>query len=215
MNANDAVKYVQERPDLMAIADLIPEGARVLDLGCGNGLFLKYLVETKHIRALGIDISQEAIIQCIDTGVPVIHGDLNEKLDFIKDQSFDYVILSCTLQEMVYPHRLLQEMLRIGRNAIVGVINFGHIRNRFQLLFSVNMPVSKRLPHQWHSTPNIHLGTLKDFKHLCRELDFKILKTIPLSAQNRKEHRLSRLWPNMLAVNCVFMIAKRRKSFEE
>lgn len=144
-----------------------------------------------------------------------LHGDLNEKLDFIKDQSFDYVILSCTLQEMVYPHRLLQEMLRIGRNAIVGVINFGHIRNRFQILFYGKMPVSKRLPHQWHSTPNIHLGTLKDFKHLCRELDFKILKTIPLSAQNRKEHRLSRLWPNMLAVNCVFMIAKRRKSFEE
>lgn len=202
-----ATEYVTSRPDLMVIAERISPQSRVLDLGCGDGLLLRYLMETKGVKALGIEISQDEIIKCIGNGVPVIHGDLNQKLDYIQDGSFDFVILSCTLQEMVHPHRLLAEMMRIGRRAIVGVINFGFIWTRFQLFVFGKMPVSKTLPHQWYSTPNIHLGTLKDFKKLCRELNIHVLETIPLSASGRTES-LPQLWPNLLSTNCVFVVEK-------
>ena len=213
MSTSKAFEYVNSRSDLLAIANLIPAGASVLDLGCGNGLFLRYLVETKGIRAQGIDISQEAIIECIGNGVPVVHGDLNAKLDYCQDQSFDFVILSCTLQEMVYPHQLLAEMLRIGKKAIVGVINFGYIYNRLQLLCYGRMPITRGLPHQWYTTPNIHLSTLKDFKRLCRSMNIDILNALPLSA-NHERNKLARLWPNMLAVNCVFLIEKHMKNID-
>ncbi len=203
-----AAEYVTGRPDLMVIADRIAPQSRVLDLGCGDGLLLRYLKDTKNIRPLGIEIDQDSIIRCIANGIPVIHGDLNQRLGYIQDNSFDCVILSCTLQEMVYPHELLSEMMRIGGRAVVGVINFGFIGTRLQLLLTGRMPISKTLPHQWYSTPNIHLGTLSDFKRLCRELDIEVMETIPLSASGRTES-LPSLWPNLLATNCVFVIGKK------
>ncbi len=202
-----AAEHVEKRHDLQVIADIIEPNTRVMDLGCGDGLFLRYLMETKKIKALGIEISQDEIIKCIGNGVPVVHGDLNERMDYAQEHSFDYVILSCTLQEMVYPHQLLEEMLRIGRRAIVGIINFGFIWNRIQLLFSGRMPVSKTLPHQWYSTPNIHLGTLNDFKELCKDLNIRIVETIPLSAKKQNQP-FAQWWPNLLAGNCVFVIEK-------
>ncbi len=203
-----ASEYVEARPDLQVIAERITPQSRVLDLGCGDGLLLRYLTETKQVSALGIDLEQEAVIKCVGNGVPVLHGDLNEPLDYILDNSFDFVILSCTLQEMVAPHRLLAEMMRIGRCGVVGVINFGFIMTRLQLLLSGRMPMSKTLPHQWFNTPNIHLGTLRDFKRLCRDLNFRVVETIPLSAGGRAE-TLPQLWPNLLATNCVFVIERQ------
>lgn len=206
-----ASEYVGARPDLQVIAERIAPQSRVLDLGCGDGLLLRHLMETKQIRALGIDLEQEAVIRCVDNGVPVVHGDLNEPLDYILDNSFDFVILSCTLQEMFQPHLLLSEMMRIGRRGVVGVINFGFIMTRLQLLLSGRMPVSKTLPHKWFNTPNIHLGTLNDFKRLCRDLNLKVVETIPLSSGGRAE-TLPQLWPNLLATNCVFVIERREEA---
>lgn len=202
-----ASEYVNSREDLKIIADQVPAGARVIDLGCGDGLFLRHLMETKNVTALGIEISQQEVMNCIVNGVPVIHGDLNEKLDYIPDNGFDVVILSCTLQEMLYPRQLLSEMMRIASTGIVGVLNFGFIKTRMQLFFSGRMPVSKTLPHQWHSTPNIHLGTLNDFRNLCGELGVSIKKTVPLSLSRRRAS-FPRVWPNLLATNCVFVIGR-------
>lgn len=207
MTKTKAAEYLASRHDLQVIANFIEPESRVMDLGCGDGLLLKYLMETKSIKPLGIEISQDEIIKCIGNGVPVIHGDLNEKLDYAQEHSFDYVILSCTLQEMVYPHQLLNEMLRIGHRAVVGIINFGFVFNRLQLLLSGKMPESKVLPHKWYSTPNIHLGTINDFKDMCKELDIKIVEAVPL-ALNEGNHPLAQIWPNLLAHNAVFVLEK-------
>ena len=128
------------RPDLRRIAELIEPGSRVLDLGCGDGEFLEYLTRRKQIRPLGVEIDADLVGECVTRGIPVIHGDLNSKLDFISDDSFDCVLLTRVLQELTHPEDILREITRIGKRGLVGFINFGHIRNRMQLFFSGRMP---------------------------------------------------------------------------
>ena len=195
------------RPDLRRIAELIEFGSRVLDLGCGNGEFLHYLKKVKNIRPLGVDLDAEMVGACVTRGIPVIHGDLNSKLDFLQDQSFDCVLLTRVLQELAHPEEILQEVTRIGRRGLVGFINFGHIRNRMQLFFAGRMPRGKNLPYEWYDTPNIHLGTIRDFRELCARLDIEIMRSFPIG---RERSYLDVKLPNLLAHACIFEIRSRK-----
>lgn len=191
------------RRDLEIIANLATPGSRVLDLGCGNGSFLRKLQQEKHNSVLGVEIDQDSIVRCIGNGVPVIQGDLNDDLDYLPDQSFDLVVLSHTLQETRRPDRLLKDIVRIGKQAAVSVINFGHWRCRLQVAFKGKMPRSPQMPFQWYDTPNIHFCTLKDFRKLCDELKIRIVAEYPVSG---RYPRMTRRKPNLFAIGCVFVL---------
>jgi len=162
------------RPDFAAIAAWIPQGALVLDLGCGDGSLLRYLKDTRNIHGYGVEINEVNLETCILNGVNVIQGDLDSGLSGFENNAFDYVILSQTLQATRHTERLMQEMLRIGREGVVSFPNFGYWKNRMQVVRGI-MPVSKELPYQWYDTPNVHLCTLHDFESLCSKHQINIL----------------------------------------
>lgn len=195
------------RPDLEIIANLVKPGERVLDLGCGDGSFLKMLKEKHGAEVLGMELSQEAISKCIANGVPVIQSNLENELDFAGDGDFDWVIVSQTLQEMRRPDVILQRIVRVGKRAAVSFINFGHIACRLQLLATGRMPRNKHMPYEWYDTPNIHFGTLRDFRCLCNDLGISIIQATPIG-----QHfpLLTNLMPNLFAVGCVFVIEKKQ-----
>ena len=198
-------RNIKLRQDLREIAFLISPGSRVLDLGCGDGALLAMLRDEKKVIGSGIEFSQEKIIESVAKGVPVVQGDLNSGLSQFKDNSFDYVVLSKTLQAVQRPDLLLKEMARVGRKVILSVINMGFYELRLQLLFKGRMPESKTLPYNWYDTPNIHLGTIKDFHMLCFRLDLSITNEIPM---NENRNKISKLFPNLLATTCVFEVEK-------
>ncbi|MDO8351810.1 MAG: methionine biosynthesis protein MetW [Gallionella sp.] len=160
------VLLTAERPDFAAIAAWIPKGASVLDLGCGDGSLLRYLKETRGVCGYGVEISDLDIVSCIANGVNVIQNDLDSGLSDFEDNTFDFVILSQTLQATRHTEPLIQEMLRVGREGIVSFPNFGYWKTRLDVLLG-NMPVSRELPYQWYDTPNVHLCTLNDFESFC------------------------------------------------
>jgi len=162
------------RIDYKLIEDLVPDGATVLDLACGDGDLLAELVREKHVRGSGVEISQAAVEACVAKGLSVFHGDLDEGLADFKDGSHDVVILSLSLQQLRRPRMIVREMVRVGQLAIVSFPNFAHWGVRAQLLFLGRMPVSKEIPYQWWDTPNIHLCTIRDFRNLCREEGLRI-----------------------------------------
>ena len=197
-------EFLKKRRDLQIVCRLIEDGARVLDLGCGNGEFLAYLKENKHAYVLGLERTQQAIGKCIANGVAVIQSDLNTRLDFAEDKSFDYVILSHTLQELENPDVLLSEIVRVGKKAVVSFINFGYFPNRMQLLFTGRMPRNKFLPHEWYNTPNIHLGTIADFQKLCKEKNINILESIAIGNNWDAPFGFGH---NLFAPGCVFVLS--------
>ena len=172
MNTN-----AMQRADFAAIANWVKPGARVLDLGCGDGTLLCYLAEQRATAGYGVEIDDDGILACVKNGVNVIQGDLERGLSGFADGSFDYVILSQTLQAVRSSERVVREMLRIGRQGIVTFPNFGYWRNRLQVILG-NMPVSDNLPYQWFDTPNIHLCTITDFEDFCRSHGVRILERI-------------------------------------
>jgi len=165
------------RPDFAAIANWIKPDARILDLGCGDGSLLRYLNEQRGGAGYGVEIDDEGILACVRNGVNVIQGDLERGLSGFADGSFDYVILSQTLQAVRSSERVIGEMLRVGRQGIVTFPNFGYWRNRLHVILG-NMPVSGTLPYQWFDTPNIHLCTIADFEAFCRGHGVRILERI-------------------------------------
>lgn len=170
------------RIDQAVIASLVNEGARVLDLGCGDGLLLEYLFHRKQVQGFGVEISHEGVHACIARGLPVYHGDIDQGLSDHQDDSFDYVILSQTLQAVRRPEFVLREMLRVGKKIMVSFPNFGHWLVRAHLLFYGRMPRTPLLPHPWYNTPNAHLCTILDFQDLCHTMEMRILRQIPLAA---------------------------------
>jgi len=174
MNPQDSAKLAASRPDFAAIAAWIPQGASVLDLGCGDGSLLRYLKDTRKVRGYGVEISDANIVAGIRNGMNVIQGNLDSGLSGFETRSFDFVILSQTLQATRHTEALVNEMLRVGSEGIVSFPNFGYWTNRLQIL-NGHMPVSEELPYQWYDTPNVHLCTLHDFEAFCRKHQVQIL----------------------------------------
>lgn len=185
------------RPDLEIISEWIAPDSRVLDLGCGDGSLLAYLHASRRVNGYGLEIDEDKILKCIESGVNVIQTDLDAGLSDFDADSFDYVVLSQTLQAVFYPERLLDEMLRVGREGIVSFPNFGYWPNRLQILWGGHMPVSRNLPNDWYSTPNIHLCTLKDFERLCAKKGITVLQRTVVDQAHRTNWWM-RLLPNLL-----------------
>ena len=198
MSAHDHSSLAAARPDFAAIAAWIPEGASVLDLGCGDGSLLRYLKDARNIRGYGVEISDEGIEACILNGVNVIQSDLDSGLSGFESNSFDFVILSQTLQATRHTEPLMQEMLRVGREGIVSFPNFGYWKNRMNILRG-NMPVSKELPYQWYDTPNVHLCTLHDFEIFCQRYQMLILDRRVMTGGSAVN-----LLPNLLGSMAVY-----------
>jgi methionine biosynthesis protein MetW len=163
------------RPDFVAIAKWIKPDAKVLDLGCGDGSLLRHLQEARGVTGYGMEIDDANVLACVKSGVNVLQYDLESGLSGFEDGSFDYVILSQTLQAIRHTERIVNEMLRVGREGIVTFPNFGYWRPRLQV-FAGNMPVSKALPYEWYDTPNIHLFTIDDFENFCAGHGIRILE---------------------------------------
>lgn len=180
MTHPDFVKIAKNRFDFALIAKWIAHGAKVLDLGCGDGALLGYLRDTLNVRGYGIEKDDANWLACMDNGVNVIQMDLEAGLSGFEAHSFDVVILSQTLQAVQNTERIVREMLRVGREAVVTFPNFGYWRHRIQLVQG-QMPVSKNLPYQWYDTPNVHLCTIKDFEEFCARLNIDIEERLVLT----------------------------------
>jgi methionine biosynthesis protein MetW len=192
------------RPDLAAVADAVPAGARVLDIGCGDGALLAYLRDSKGVDARGIDVSSANVASAVARGLSVVQGDADADLGDYPDSAFDMVILSDALQAMRSPATVLGELVRIGHRAIVSFPNFGHWRVRASLALGGRMPVTKSLPVSWHETPNIHFCTVDDFRALASELGLRVESAAFLSGGVRRGEGLA----NLLAEQAVFVLAK-------
>ncbi len=194
------------RPDLDIISDWITADSRVLDLGCGDGTLLDCLQQHRNVDGYGLEIDPDNVAACIKKGVNVIQSDLDEGLsDYFGDNSFDYVVMTQTLQAMHYPNRLLKEMLRVGNEGIVTFPNFGHWKSRMQFAIGGHMPVSPSLPNEWFNTPNIHLCTLNDFETLCSRLDIEILERQVVDVSHRNRFIMN-LWPNLLGEIAIYRL---------
>jgi len=197
----------QMRFDLDVIASWIEPGARVLDLGCGEGSLLEYLIQHKKVIGSGIEKNESRVAKCIEKGLSVLQGDINQEVEDYPDNSFDYVILSQTLQQVYAPDDLIRSMLHIGKKVIVSFPNFGHWRVRLQLLMTGHAPVTKQLPYQWYDTPNIRVLTLKDFRKFAREVGYRILKEVAIETQTvGREGNIVRVMPDLRATYGIFLI---------
>lgn len=196
------------KTDIDFIVDLIEPRARVLDLGCGTGELLKALQDRKKVFPQGIEISEEAIYECISKGLPVYHGDLDEGLADYNDAAMDYVIMTNVIQVLYRPDQLIREAARVGKKVILSFPNFAHWRARFQLGFRGEMPRTKRLPYEWYDSPNIHLTTTRDFKRMCRAEDLRILEEMYLATGPDGGFRRISALPNLRAEQAVFVICR-------
>lgn len=197
------------RYDLRLVASWIPNGARVLGLGCGDGTLLHYLQTHKQAVCTGIDIDEGCVARCIERGLTVLQGDISEEIRDYPDHAFDVVILAQTLQQIYDPAPLIREILRVGRQGVVSFPNFSHWRVRLMLLLTGHAPVTPQLPYQWHDTPNIRVITLADFRRYARQVGFNIVKEIAINTDQRDHAgRVVRCWPDLLATYGLYLIAK-------
>jgi len=197
------------RFDLKLIASWIEPGAKVLDLGCGTGDLLYHLREKKSAQGTGIEKNELKVTQCIQKGLSVLQGDINEELLDYPENSFDYVILSQTLQQVYEPLTLIHSLMRVGEKGIVSFPNFSHWRIRFQLLLSGYAPITRQLPYQWYDTPNIRVISLKDFRKFIKENGLRIIQEIAINTNSKdKSGSVIRVFPNLFATFGIFMIGK-------
>jgi methionine biosynthesis protein MetW len=166
------------KKEFKVIAELLPNNTRVLDVGCGDGALMNLLKKEKNIEVRGLELEKNNVQECIYKGLPVIQGNAETELYQFPDQSFDYVVLSQTLQAFYNPDKVLKELLRIGKSVIVSIPNFGYWKVRTSLLFFGKMPMTKTLPNSWYNTPNLHMCTIKDLFNYCDEKNIKIQKVV-------------------------------------
>ncbi len=197
------------RLDLQIIASWIEPGSKVLDLGCGEGDLLYFLKENKKVVGTGIERVESKVARCIEKGLTILQGDINEEVVDYPDNTFDYVILSQTLQQVYEPSILIQSLLRIGKKGIVSFPNFSYLSVRFQLLLTGYAPITKQLPYEWYDTPNIRVITLKDFRKFSKETGFQIIKEVAINTQNHdRKGKIIKFMPNLFATYGIFLIGK-------
>lgn len=201
------------RVDHLLIAEMVDRGTRVLDVGCGDGDLLDLLAETRDVDGRGMEISRSKVNACVARGLSVIQGNADRDLDDYPDNAFDYAILSLTIQATLRPKPVLQNLLRIGRRAIVSFPNFGHWQVRTRLLLTGRMPVTENLREKWYETPNAHLCTIKDFADLCREIDASVERAVAFNAWGQQLGtwvRLPLTVHNLLGEKAVFLLKRGR-----
>ena len=170
------------KPEFKIISNLINKNSHVLDVGCGDGILMEFLIKEKKVNIRGIEISKKKVQNCVAKGLTIIEGNAEEDLIQFPDKSFDYVILSQTLQAFLNPEKVINELLRIGKQAIVTIPNFGYWKIRLHLLLKGTMPITRTLPDEWYNTPNLHLCTIKDFVSFSKTKNFKLSKSIALKS---------------------------------
>jgi len=197
------------RVDHLLIAEMVSHGARVLDVGCGDGALLQLLAETRGVDGRGIEIERERVNACVARGLSVIQGDADRDLDDYPDDAFDYAILSLTIQATLRPKAVLENLLRIGRHAIVSFPNFGHWRIRAQLLFTGRMPRTENLPEPWYESPNAHLCTIRDFAELCSLVNARVERSAAFNASGRQlSPRVPLELQNIFGEKAVFLLKR-------
>lgn len=197
------------RPELRVIADMVADGSRVLDVGCGDGDLLQHLASQRKVDARGIELSQAGVNACVARGLSVVQGDADSDLADYPDAAFDYVILSQTIQATRLPREVLRQIARIGRRGIVSTPNFAHWRMRLQLLTGGRMPVTEALPNAWHDTPNIHMCSVRDFAEMATSLDLAIERTVTLSGGHARDVKPFSSRANIFAESAIFLIARK------
>lgn len=207
---NAEIKQVENtRFDLQIIASWIKPGSRVLDLGCGTGDLLHHLVRHKQIHGTGIEQSEDKATRCIERGLTVLQGDFMEEVHDYPDLSFDFVILSQTLQQVMDPQELIPELLRVGKRVIVSFPNFGHWRVRIQVLFTGHAPVTAQLPHEWYNTPNIRVITISDFKRFLRMTSVRLAREVAINThQHDHEGHIIKYFTNLRATYGIMMLER-------
>ncbi len=204
------IRFANLRYDLEIIASLIKEKSKVLDIGCGSGDLLQYLKTNKEVDCRGLELIQSDVSLALSKGISVMQGNAENDLAYYPDDSFDYAILSQTLQATKNPDEIMRQMLRIAKFAIISFPNFAHYKNRLYLILNGKMPVSKTIPYEWYDTPNIHFCSIRDFEELCEKLNFSVEKRIYLT----NKYKLSgfvgnKMFANFFAEYGLFMISKK------
>ena len=199
----------QMRFDLQVIASWIEPGSKVLDLGCGHGELLAWLTANKQVSGVGIEQDQEKAAFCIANGLSVLQGDFNDEVDDYPDKRFDYVILSQTLQQVYEPHKLIKELLRVGRRIIVSFPNFSHWSIRLQILFSGYAPKNRQLPYEWYNTPNIRVITINDFRRFVRDTGCRLIKEVAINTHSQDlQGSIISFLPNLRATYGIFLVSR-------
>jgi methionine biosynthesis protein MetW len=194
------------------IANLLPNQSRILDIGCGDGTLMEFLIKQKNIDARGMELEEDKVKQCISKGLPVIEGNAETELGQFPDKAFDFVVLSQTLQAFYQPENVLDQLLRIGKRVIISIPNFGYWQVRASLLFFGKMPITKSLPNTWYNTPNLHMCSIKDFYQLCEKKKIKIDRIIGINGEKISSiNHINLEMKNLLSEVGIFLISKNVK----
>ena len=197
------------KKEFKIISELIENNTRVLDVGCGDGILMKYLKDNKNVDSRGLEISKEKVQMCIAEGLSVIEGNAEDDLKQFPDLSFEYAILGQTLQAFYKPEKVIDDLLRVSKKAIITIPNFGYWKIRIHLLLKGTMPVNKHLPNEWYNTPNLHMCTIKDFVNFCNKKNINLVRSIALHEETVSEINNKNLnVKNLFSELGIFLIEK-------